>query len=103
MLATQNPIEMEGTYPLPEAQLDRFLLKAVVGFPTLDVLRSIGFFDDRHRLDRSPIRATTRDESLDDAAARCGRLSSRHTLADVTAAYITHGDAPRAQVMAPRA
>jgi MoxR-like ATPase len=42
VIATQNPIETEGTYPLPEAQLDRFLLKAVVGFPTLDVLRSIG-------------------------------------------------------------
>jgi MoxR-like ATPase len=33
VLATQNPIEHEGTYPLPEAQLDRFLLKAVVGYP----------------------------------------------------------------------
>ncbi|HWO72476.1 MAG TPA: MoxR family ATPase [Dehalococcoidia bacterium] len=34
VLATQNPIESEGTYPLPEAQLDRFMLKAVVGYPT---------------------------------------------------------------------
>jgi MoxR-like ATPase len=33
VMATQNPIEMEGTYPLPEAQLDRFLLKVLVGFP----------------------------------------------------------------------
>src|SRR6516225_5700943 len=33
VMATQNPIETEGTYPLPEAQLDRFLLKAVVGYP----------------------------------------------------------------------
>jgi MoxR-like ATPase len=32
-MATQNPLEMEGTYPLPEAQLDRFLLKALVPFP----------------------------------------------------------------------
>ena len=36
VLATQNPIEMEGTYPLPEAQLDRFLLKIQVGYPTLE-------------------------------------------------------------------
>jgi MoxR-like ATPase len=36
VLATQNPIEQEGTYPLPEAQLDRFMLKIVVGYPTLD-------------------------------------------------------------------
>jgi len=33
VLATQNPIEMEGTYPLPEAELDRFLFKLNVGFP----------------------------------------------------------------------
>ena len=42
VIATQNNIEMEGTYPLPEAQLDRFLLKTVVGSPTLEVLRAIG-------------------------------------------------------------
>ncbi|MGY8917185.1 MAG: AAA family ATPase [Flavobacteriales bacterium] len=34
VLATQNPIEQEGTYPLPEAQVDRFLLKVVIGYPT---------------------------------------------------------------------
>jgi MoxR-like ATPase len=33
-MATQNPIEQEGTYPLPEAQVDRFLLKVVIGYPT---------------------------------------------------------------------
>src|SRR5450631_2508139 len=38
VLATENPIEMEGTYPLPEAQLDRFLLKVVVPNPTEDEL-----------------------------------------------------------------
>jgi MoxR-like ATPase len=36
VLATQNPIESEGTYPLPEAQLDRFMLKVRVGYPTRD-------------------------------------------------------------------
>ncbi|HEX6508699.1 MAG TPA: MoxR family ATPase [Chloroflexota bacterium] len=41
VLATQNPLEMEGTYPLPEAQLDRFLLKVLVPFPGADVLRGI--------------------------------------------------------------
>ncbi len=34
VLATQNPVEQEGTYPLPEAQLDRFMLKIVIGYPT---------------------------------------------------------------------
>jgi MoxR-like ATPase len=34
VMATQNPIEQEGTYPLPEAQIDRFMLKVVIGYPT---------------------------------------------------------------------
>lgn len=50
VLATQNPLEMEGTYPLPEAQLDRFLFKLRVGYPTAEELHAI--------LDR-----TTRGES----------------------------------------
>ena len=50
VLATQNPLEMEGTYPLPEAQLDRFLFKLRVPYPTADDLHTI--------LDR-----TTRGES----------------------------------------
>ncbi|HEX7815305.1 MoxR family ATPase [Dyella sp.] len=36
VVATQNPIEQEGTYPLPEAQLDRFLIKVIIGYPSLD-------------------------------------------------------------------
>jgi len=41
VLATQNPIEMEGTYPLPEAQMDRFLFKLKVDFPSLNELKDI--------------------------------------------------------------
>lgn len=41
VLATQNPVEQEGTYPLPEAQLDRFLFKVLVPFPTLEELGEI--------------------------------------------------------------
>lgn len=41
VLATQNPIEMEGTYPLPEAQLDRFFFKLLVPFPTTDEIETI--------------------------------------------------------------
>lgn len=41
VLATQNPLEMEGTYPLPEAQLDRFLFKVLVPYPSVDELREI--------------------------------------------------------------
>ena len=36
VMATQNPIEQEGTYPLPEAQMDRFMLKVIIDYPTLD-------------------------------------------------------------------
>ena len=41
VLATQNPIEQEGTYPLPEAQVDRFMLKLKVDYPTRDEERQI--------------------------------------------------------------
>jgi MoxR-like ATPase len=41
VLATQNPIEQEGTYPLPEAQLDRFMLKVVIGYPEKEEERMI--------------------------------------------------------------
>jgi len=41
VLATQNPLEMEGTYPLPEAQLDRFFMKLKVDYPTVDSLHTI--------------------------------------------------------------
>ena len=41
LLATQNPIENEGTYPLPEAQLDRFMFKILVRFPSKEELKEI--------------------------------------------------------------
>ena len=40
-MATQNPIEQEGTYPLPEAQIDRFMLMVNVGYPTREEERKI--------------------------------------------------------------
>ena len=51
-MATQNPIEQEGTYPLPEAQLDRFFFKLVVGYSTRDELTTI--LDRTTRGDRDP-------------------------------------------------
>jgi len=51
VFATQNPIDSEGTYPLPEAQLDRFLLKIRVGYPTLEQERLIL---ERHRQGFNP-------------------------------------------------
>jgi MoxR-like ATPase len=46
VMATQNPIEHEGTYPLPEAQIDRFLLKLVVGYPSAEEEHVIAVRDD---------------------------------------------------------
>ncbi len=40
-MATQNPLEQEGTYPLPEAQVDRFMLKVKIGYPKKDEERLI--------------------------------------------------------------
>lgn len=54
VLATQNPLEMEGTYPLPEAQLDRFLLKIVVRFPSAEELHEI--LDRTTRAESSEVR-----------------------------------------------
>lgn len=55
VMATQNPIEQEGTYPLPEAQLDRFLLHVEVGYPSVDDERRI------LALNRNEARAQERD------------------------------------------
>ena len=52
VMATQNPVEQEGTYPLPEAQLDRFLFKLVVGYPAESDYRTI-------------LRRTTSNEQID--------------------------------------
>jgi MoxR-like ATPase len=55
VLATQNPIEQEGTYPLPEAQVDRFMLKLRIGYPTREEERQIL---DRMATTRAPATAT---------------------------------------------
>ncbi len=64
VMATQNPIEMEGTYPLPEAQLDRFLMKIVVDYPSR---AELGRIVDRtiHRDDEEPQRMVDRDTILE--------------------------------------
>ncbi|WP_437953980.1 AAA family ATPase [Sorangium sp. So ce296] len=63
VLATENPIEMEGTYPLPEAQLDRFLLKVLVPSPTEDELTEI-LARTTGRDRGPPPRVLTRDDVL---------------------------------------
>src|SRR5207247_2499303 len=63
VIATQNPIEHEGTYPLPEAQVDRFLLRIDVGYPTREQEIEVLERRRRRRSDDAPIEAvTTPDE-----------------------------------------
>lgn len=63
VMATQNPIEQEGTYQLPEAQVDRFMLKVVIGYPTLEEEKLI--IRQNIRGERTEVRpVTTADEIL---------------------------------------
>ncbi len=70
VFATQNPIEFEGTYPLPEAELDRFMAKVQIGYPAADVEQSIltryveGFEADRTDTYGVRVRATREAASL---------------------------------------
>ena len=69
VMATQNPIEMEGTYPLPEAQLDRFLMKILVEYPSREELSRI--VDRSIQRDEPELRQViTRDEILELRAVR---------------------------------
>jgi MoxR-like ATPase len=63
VMATQNPIEQEGTYPLPEAQMDRFLMHILVGYPAPETERAI--------------RALSRQEALNDAGTGIEPLSQK--------------------------
>lgn len=89
VFATQNPIEFEGTYPLPEAQLDRFLLKILVAYPPLEVEQTVlqrvhqGF--DANDLDAAGLRPVA------DAATilRCRALIKKVRVEDAMFQYIT--------------
>lgn len=54
VLATQNPVEHEGTYPLPEAQIDRFMLKVKIGYPTMEeeaeIVKRMGAIGEKHKV-----------------------------------------------------
>ena len=99
VLATQNPLEMEGTYPLPEAQLDRFLFKLHVSFPDEDQILEI------LRRTTSDVE-TTIDEIIDTEAIKSMRqLVRRVPIAEHVERYIvrlirlTHPDHPDAPEM----
>jgi MoxR-like ATPase len=80
VLATQNPIEMEGTYPLPEAQLDRFLFKLRVRYPALEQLNEI--------IDRT---TTSNDPTVDRVMTGSEALAARELVREVPiAAHVRH-------------
>jgi MoxR-like ATPase len=94
VLATQNPIEQEGTYPLPEAQLDRFLFKLVVGYSTREELATI--------LDRTTRGETPHAEKVidGDTLMQCQALVREVLIAPhvqdyaIRLALATHPDGP---------
>jgi MoxR-like ATPase len=71
LLATQNPIEYEGTFPLPEAQLDRFLLRVSLGYPVeADERRLLRSLRGQHPIERiGPVAAAAEVAALSAAAA----------------------------------
>jgi MoxR-like ATPase len=113
VMATQNPIESEGTYPLPEAQIDRFMLKVVIGYPQHDeeltvVQRQLVDAPElRQALSLDNLKALQRavadiyvDPSLVSYAvdiATATREPDAHGLADV-AQYVSYGASPRGPI-----
>ena len=83
VLATQNPVEMEGTFPLPEAQLDRFILRLSIGYPSeaqeTEILRTQGFAPDA---DLAPV---VSPQEVLEAVEICRRT----TVEDSIVGYIT--------------
>jgi len=113
VMATQNPIETEGTYPLPEAQVDRFMMKVLVGYPTEEeefviVSRVTGMFQAVARVATTEhlvelqkrCRELYVDPSLIQFAVRvvnATREPQKHGLADA-ARMILYGASPRATI-----
>jgi MoxR-like ATPase len=109
VMATQNPIESEGTYPLPEAQLDRFMLKVVVGYPAPEdeltvVERSLAGVSSVRRtieLDElAALRATTQSVFVDPALSRYAiqLASATRQPDDSLKPYIAFGASPRGPI-----
>ena len=88
VLATQNPIEQEGTYPLPEAQLDRFMFNVVIDYPTAEEERRIlsmttGTAEPRIAAGRA---AATRSSGCTPSFATCRRPTTSSTTPPVSCA-----------------
>ena len=93
VLATENPVEIEGTFPLPEAQLDRFLLRTVIGYPEpAEEVAMLARFQERNPLDE--LEPVTTPEELLRAAAACRSIyvedDLRWYIAEITRATRRH-------------
>ncbi|HEY1101142.1 MAG TPA: MoxR family ATPase [Myxococcota bacterium] len=110
VVATQNPLEFEGTWPLPEAQTDRFLTKIVVGYPSAEAELRLLETGGRHAIElpRAVIAPAVLAEAQDHCAAlRVDDSLRRYVLALVTATRTSSslrlGASPRAGLMLVRA
>ena len=114
VLATQNPIEQEGTYQLPEAQVDRFMLKVIIDYPTLDEEKKIirahvrnEFVEPRPVIDakkileaRELVKQVYIDERIEQYIADivfATRYPEQYKLQDIKN-YIAFGGSPRASI-----
>ena len=114
VLATQNPIEQEGTYPLPEAQVDRFMLKVIIDYPKLEeekliIRQQISGADDNVRpvvsteditKAREVVRQVYIDEKIEQYIADivfATRYPEKYSLKDIKD-YIEFGASPRASI-----
>ncbi len=90
VIATQNPIEQEGTYKLPEAQLDRFIFKIIIDYPTLDDEREIlrRFRSDFSGVLRQNVEAVLSPADIADVQSRIEQVYIREELLDYIAAIV---------------
>lgn len=85
VLATQNPVEFEGTFPLPEAQLDRFLLRLTIGYPDYEDERQI-VSSQRHGHPIDRVEAVVSADNLVGAQAQIGEVHVEDSVGD----YVLH-------------
>jgi len=76
VLATQNPIEQEGTYPLPEAQLDRFLFKIVIDYPEAEIEKSIVSRVAGETLGMDVVAQVATKDEINEARKACARVDA---------------------------
>jgi MoxR-like ATPase len=112
VIATQNPVEYEGTYPLPEAQLDRFLMKVIIEYPDEEeersMLRAMQALGDKASQAHMTIRPVIGPEELLELRSRSNAVRVDETISDYALALIRQsralpslalGASPRAAIM----